>query len=82
MPINPIHHGGMGVGYKVPHFKISKTKKDLSMKLFSQKHVSVAHIFCLFWCLVCVCVIWYDYDVISMIALCKLYKLDKALVYQ
>ena len=82
MPINPIHHGGMGVGYKVPHFKISKTKKDLLMKLFSQKHVSVAYIFCLFWCLVCVCVIWYDYHVISMIVVCKLCKSDKVLVYQ
>ena len=73
-------HGGMGVWYKVPLFKISKTKKDLAMKLFSQKYISVVYIACLFLCLVCI--IWYDYDVISMVALCKLCKLDKALVYQ
>ena len=70
-------HGGMGVSYKVPLFKISKTKKDLALKLFSQKYICVVYIACLFLCLVCI--IWYDCDVISMIALCKL---DKVLVYQ
>ena len=50
------------------------------MKLFSQKHVSVVSIVCLFSCFVCV--MWYGYDVISMISPCKLRKLDIALVYQ
>ena len=72
--------GGMVMGHKVSLFKISKTKYDLSMKLSLQKHVSIVSIICLFQCLVCV--MWYDYDVISMITPCKLRKLDIALVYQ
>ena len=70
----------MGVGLKVPLLKISKNKNDLSMKLFSDKHVSVVSIVQLFSCLVYV--MWYDYGVISMINPCNLYKLDIALVYQ
>ena len=86
--LNPIHHrlswlvlpsGQWGWAQGTP-FKISKTKNDVSMKLFSQKHVSVVSVFCLFSCLVCV--MWYDYDFISMITPCKLRKLDIALVYQ
>ena len=57
-----------------------KTENDLSMTLFSQKHVSVVSIDCLFSCLVCV--MPYDYDVISMVSPYKLRKLDIALVYQ
>ena len=72
--------GEVGVGLKVPLLKISKNKNDLSMKLFSDKHVSVVSIVQLFSCLVYV--MWYDYGVISMINPCNLYKLDIALVYQ
>ena len=72
--------GEVGVGLKVPLLKISKNKNDLSMKLFSDKHVSVVSIVQLFSCLLYV--MWYDYGVISMINPCNLYKLDIALVYQ
>ena len=86
--LNPIHHrlswlvlpSGQWEWAQGAPFKISKTKNDLSMKLFSQKHVSVVSVFCLFLCFVCV--MWCDYDFISMITPCKLRKLDIALVYQ
>ena len=81
MPINlnPIRHGlfllvqpwGNWGGTQNAPFKISKTKNDLSMKLFSQ-----------FVCCRVLSVMWYDYDVVSMITPCKLRKLDIALAYQ
>ena len=73
------HGENGGWGTKSPLQNL-KTENDLSMKLFSQKHVSVVSIVCLFSCFVCV--MWYDYDVIFMISPCKLRKLDIARVYQ
>ena len=48
--------------------------------IYQWKHVSVVSIVWLFSCLVYV--MWYDYDVISMINPWNLCKLDIALVYQ
>ena len=73
-------YGGNGGGAQSAPFKISKTKNDLLIKLFSEKHISIASIVCLFPCLACV--MWYDYDVISMTNPCKLRKLDIALFRQ
>ena len=61
-------------GTKCLPLKIFETKNDLSMKIYSYKHVSFVSIVCLFTCLVCVT--WCDYDVISMTSPCNLCKVD------
>ena len=66
--------GGGGGGHKVPAFKISKSKNDLSMKLSSQKHISFVSIVSLFSYLVCVTSC--RYDGIFMKTASKLCKLD------
>ena len=74
------HFLGMGVGYKVPPSKSPKQKMTYQWNF---SHKSMYLLFPLFVCFrVLFCVMWYGYDVISMISPCKLRKLDIALVYQ